>query len=104
MRYYIGEILFAHFFLGGGSPQSLIKVLGLVGLGLEIRFCRFPIGAGSVGLRYLEQLIIFECPPSSGSIQKVPNPPYPGGYGSGILKYPLSWFILGITLPEDSLR
>ena len=49
----------------------MIKVPGLVGLGLEIRFWRFPIGVGSVWLRYLEQLIIFECPPSSGSIQKV---------------------------------
>ena len=53
--------------ISNNSASSLIKELGLVGLGLEIRFCRFPIGAGSVWLRYLEQLIIFECPPSSGS-------------------------------------
>ena len=67
----------------------MIQELGLVGLGLGFRFCRFPIGAGSVWLRYLEQLIIFECPPSSGSIQKVPNQPHPGGYGFGLLRAPL---------------
>ena len=34
---------------------------------------------------------------------EITHPPYPGGYGLGLLTVPLILVYLGITLPEDSL-
>ena len=58
--------------------------------GLENRFRRFPIGAESVWIRFLQQLFSFLNGRHGASrFKKSPTHLNPGGYGFGLLRAPL---------------